>query len=38
MQNFVVQQITSIFVLTLLVVVISSTDAHQHNPHDPVQD
>ena len=28
---------SSIFVLTLLVVVISSTDAHGHNPHDPVQ-
>ena len=37
MQNFVVQQITSIFVLTLLAVVISSTDTHAHNPHDPVQ-
>lgn len=37
MQNFVVQQITSIFVLTLLAVVISSTDTYAHNPHDPVQ-
>ena len=37
MQNFVVQQITSIFVVTLLAAVISTTDAHAHNPHDPVQ-